>query len=145
MFRVDADNELGLIAATICRYYMTGLYVGATGTLNFLMDGGGASLVTGIKGDITLPFNTVFNKYSLLAGQTGTAWVGLWRDSYANFPPTSADAMHVGATGPVLNLGIKNQVAGLLWTGAAGDIIRVNLDRVTGIQMLSMALEYYKS
>jgi hypothetical protein len=124
---------------------ITGIYVGATGTVSFVMDGGGVSLITGIKGDITLPYNLVFNEYTLLARETGTAWVGLWRSSYASYPPTSAVAMHVGATGPVLNLGVKNQLAGLLWTGAAGDIVRINLDRVTGIQMLSMALDYYKT
>ena len=68
----------------------------------------------------------------------------MWRAADANFPPTSANAMHVGATGPFIGIGVKNSntsIAG--WTGAAaGDILRFNLDTVTGIQVLDLSMFY---
>lgn len=121
---------------------------GATGTLNVVLNGGGSTLTTGVKGDIRLPYDLQFDSWTLLGGETGSALIGLWKDTYANFPPTSADAMHSGATGPTLVGEIKNQDTNLSdWLGttaAKGDIVRVNIDSVSSCTLLSLSLDYHK-
>jgi hypothetical protein len=116
----------------------------ASGSINVIFDGGGVSLTTGIKGDVKVPFNIAFTQWHLYARETGSVLVGVWRASDANFPPTSSNAVHVGATGPFIGLGIKNSNSSIAgWTGAAaGDILRFNLNTVTGIQLLDLSLFY---
>jgi hypothetical protein len=127
---------------------LTGKFYGVTGTMSFVMDGGGIALATGVKGDVMLPFPLKIDSWYLVARETGSILVGLWNSSYTNFPPTSANAMHSGATGPTLVNAIKNTGTTANWgapTGAAYDIMRVNVDsRSTGIGMVSMFLNYSK-
>lgn len=48
---------------------------------------------TGVKGDITVPFGCVITEWTLLADQSGSIGVDIWKDTYANYPPTSADTI----------------------------------------------------
>jgi len=141
------QGETGIQGQTGIQGY-TGVQMGATGAINFIMYTVPTSmLVTGIQGDITLPFAIKLNSWQLLAGTTGIMTVDLWINNYANFPPISANAMHSGATGPWLSNAIKNTGTTTGWgspTGAQGDIIRVNIEGVTGISMASLSLNYNK-
>ena len=64
--------------------------------------------------------------------------VDMWKDTYANFPPTLADTI-AGTEKPTITAGIKNQDLSLSsWTTAvaAGDILGFNVsssDTVTGV------------
>jgi hypothetical protein len=120
---------------------------GVTGTISFVLDGGGAAVATGAKGDIMLPYNIAIDSWYLTARETGSIQIGLWRDSYANYPPTSAKAMHTGATGPYINAGIKNTATTAAWgapTGASQEFIRVNVDSASSVGQVSMNLNYHK-
>jgi len=122
--------------------------LGLTGVLNITVGGLGTYITTGYKTDITLPFNLSFCEWSVLNDVAGSILYGVWRDTYANFPPTSADAMHSGATGPNTVLAAKNKLTGLsTWgapTGAEGDVVRINVDSATGIQRSVLSLRYFK-
>lgn len=125
----------------------TGLTYGVTGTINVIIDGGGSTVATGMKGDVTLPFAMYIDRWRLLAKETGSILVGLWRNSYANYPPTSADAMHIGETGPNIVAGIKNTATTANWMGATGasqDIVRVDVESSSSITMASLSLDYHK-
>jgi hypothetical protein len=113
-----------------------------------IIDGGGAVITTGVKADIRLPFAINVESWNLVAKETGSILLGVWRDTYANFPPTSAKALHSGATGPTLVASIKNTAATTAWgqpTGAGGEYIRVNVDSVATVQQVSLALNYRKT
>jgi hypothetical protein len=124
-----------------------GLSVGYTGTLNILMDGQGGVLSAGVKADITIPFNINIYKWRLMAGTTGTLLMGIWNDTYANYPPISADAMSAGATGPYL-LGtdiLKREATTSGWgspTGAQDSVVRINIDQISNIKTASLTLFY---
>jgi hypothetical protein len=53
---------------------------------------------TGVKGDITVPFSCAITEWTLLADQTGSIGVDIWKDTYANYPPTSADTLFTPIT-----------------------------------------------
>jgi hypothetical protein len=112
-------------------------------TLVFVIDGGGATITTGVKGDITVDFPCTINQWTLLADQSGSIVVDLWKDTYANFPPVVGDVITASAK-PTITTATKGQSSTLTgWTTAiaAGDVIRFNVNSVTSIQRVTVALK----
>ena len=115
-------------------------------TLTFVIDGGGAAIATGIKGDLEIPFACTINQVTLLADQSGSIVVDIWKDTYANFPPTDADSITASAP-PTISSATKSQDATLTgWTTsiAAGDVLRFNVDSATAIQRCTVSLKVTK-
>ena len=116
-------------------------------TINFVIDGGGSAITTGIKGDLAVDFNCTINQATILADQSGSIVVDIWKDTYANYPPTGADSICASAK-PTISSGTKNQDAVLTgWTTSitAGNILRFNVDSVTNIQRVTVSLKVTKS
>jgi hypothetical protein len=115
-----------------------------TTTLTFVIDGGGSTITTGIKGDLgPIDFACAVNAITMLADQSGSIVVDIWKDTYANFPPTDADSITAAAV-PAISSAAKSQDATLTgWTTSisAGDIVRFNVDSVTSIQRLTISLK----
>lgn len=108
----------------------------------FVKDRSGVVLQTGILGDCLVPFDCEIVAATLLADQTGSAVVDIWKDSYANYPPTAADSITASAK-PAITSATKSQDVSLPgWTTAisAGDTLRFNLDSVTAITRLTIIL-----
>lgn len=111
-------------------------------TINFLIDGGGAVLTTGVKGDLVIDFACTITKWTLLGDQSGSIVVDLWKDTYANFPPVIGDVITASAK-PTITTATKGQSSTLTgWTTAiaAGDVLRFNINSVTTIQRVLLAL-----
>lgn len=107
---------------------------------------GGAVIGTGVRADISIPFNGTITGVRLLADQTGSCVVDIWKDTYANFPPTDADSITASAT-PTLSSASKYEDTTLTgWTTDidAGDILRFNIDSVTTITRLTIQLTILK-
>lgn len=116
-------------------------------TLNFVIDGGGSTITTGIKGDLVVDFNGTIVGATLLANQSGSIVVDIWKDTYANFPPVVGDSI-TASSKPTISSGIKSQDATLTgWTTSvtAGDILRFNVDSVATIQRATIALKVVRS
>jgi hypothetical protein len=110
--------------------------------LTFVIDGGGSEISTGVKGDLLVPFGCTITKVTLLADQTGSVVIDIWKDTYANFDPTVADSITASAK-PTITTAKKSQDATLTgWTTAitAEDILRFNVDSITDIQRVSIIL-----
>lgn len=108
----------------------------------FLIDGAGAEIADGVKGDIVMPFTGTFVSWTLLADTSGSVVIDLWRDSYANYPPTAADAI-TGSEHPTITTAVKATSSALTgWTTAftKGDVLRINVDSCTSITRLTLAL-----
>lgn len=115
---------------------------GDSASINFVLDGGGSQITTGIKGDVVVDFACRVQSVTMLADQTGSIVVDIWKDTYANFPPTDADSITASAT-PTISSANKSQDTTLTgWNRniSAGDILRFNVDSVTTIQRLTIAL-----
>ena len=121
------------------------LYVlkASANTINFVIDGGGSAITTGIKGDLIVDFACTINSATLLADQSGSIVIDIWKDTYANFPPTVADTITAAAK-PTLSAALKSQDTTLTgWTTAiaAGATLRFNVDSVATIQRCTLSLK----
>jgi hypothetical protein len=114
------------------------------GGIDVVIDGGGAVITTGPRVDIRIPFDLEIVRASLLADQSGSIVVDLWRDTYANFPPTVADTITAAAK-PTLSGAAKAEDATLTgWskTCTQGDVLRVNVDSVATCQRVTLELRF---
>lgn len=115
--------------------------------INFVIDGGGATITTGVKGDLEIPFACTINRVTLLADQSGSIVVDVWKDTYANFPPTGADSICASAK-PTITSATKSQDSTLTgWTTSvsAGDTLRFNVDSITTCQRVTLSLKVTKT
>lgn len=115
--------------------------------ISFIIDGGGSAITTGIKGDIEIPFACTINQVTMLADQSGSIVVDLWKDTYANYPATIADTITAAAK-PTITTATKSQNSTLTgWTTAvaAGDIIRFNVDSITTCTRVLISLRVIKT
>lgn len=112
----------------------------------FVIDGGGAAITTGVKGDIEMPYACTITAVRLFADQVGSIVVDLWKDSYANYPPVVGDSITASAK-PTLSSAIKSQDTTLTgWTTSisAGDTIRINVDSATTVTRVTVSISVTK-
>lgn len=112
-------------------------------TINFVIDGGGSAITTGIKGDVVVDCAATIVGVTTLADQSGSIVVDIWKDSYANFPPTDADSITASAP-PTLSTAAASQdttLTGWTTTIAAGDVLRFNVDSCTTCTRVTVALK----
>jgi len=115
--------------------------------IEFVIDGGGVPVTTGVKGDLGVPFACVLNEATLLADQNGNAVVDVWKTSYAGFPPTGANSI-TAASPPTLASTLKSDDSVLSgWTTAinAGDVLRYNVNSASSVQRLTLSLKATRS
>lgn len=108
----------------------------------FIIDGGGGVITTGIKGHLDIPFDCSITGWILLADKSGSIVIDVWKDTYANFPPTVADTI-AGSEKPTLSAVQKNQDLSLgTWTTSitAGDILAFNVDSCSTITRITLTI-----
>ena len=115
--------------------------------LEFVIDGGGSALTTGIKGFLEVPYACTITQASLLADQSGSVVVDVFRSTYSAFaPPThpgSGDKLTASAP-PTISSATKSQDATLTgWTTslAAGDVLAFNVNSATTVTRVTCSLE----
>ncbi|MBA7627939.1 hypothetical protein ES703_35408 [subsurface metagenome] len=115
--------------------------------LTFVIDGGGSAITTGEKGHLVAPFACEIESVEMEADQSGDIKVDIWKDTYANFPPTDADTI-CGGNEPEMSSAQKDQDATLTgWTTAIaeGDILAYNVDSCTTITRCTITLHVKKT
>lgn len=111
--------------------------------ITFIIDGNGGAITTGVKGFLEIPWDCTIESVTLLNDQTGSIVVGLWVDSYANYPPTVADSI-TSATPPTVASGMKSQDETLTgWTTALtkGQIIGFNVNSATTVERVTVSIK----
>lgn len=137
---IEALSTTGALKRTALNTWATD---SGTTNLIFVKDGDGGVLATGIMGDLTVPFACTITAATMLADQSGSAVVDIWKDTYGNYPPTIADTITASAL-PTISSTTKSTDSTLSgWTVAvaAGDTLRFNLNSVTSITRLSIFLK----
>lgn len=125
----------------------TGPQFSAVTDIVFIIDGGGSAITTGIKGDLNIDFACTITQVTLLADQSGSIVIDIWKDTYANYPPTDADSITASAP-PTISSATKSQDATLTgWTTSisAGDTLRFNVDSITTCTRVALTLRVTKS
>lgn len=113
-----------------------------TFTIPFIIDGGGVAITTGVKGDLEIPVTCTITAVRLLADASGSIVVDIWKDSYANLPPTIADTITASAK-PTLSAVQKSEDATLTgWTTSitAGQWLRFNVDSASTVTRVTLSL-----
>lgn len=111
--------------------------------INFAIDGGAQAITTGLKGFAVVPFDCTIDRVDIIADQTGSIVVDVWRDTYANHPPTDADSI-TSATPPTLSNAIKATNTTLTgWTRqlTEGDILAFNVDSAATVTSVTVAIK----
>jgi len=108
----------------------------------YIVDGGGSTITTGEKGHLDIPFDCTITGWILLADQSGSIVIDVWKDTYANFPPTVADSI-AGSEEPALSAAQKNEDLALgTWTTSvtADDILAFNVESCTNVTRVTLTM-----
>lgn len=119
----------------------------AVDVLSFVLYNNGSTLTTGIKGDIEVPYSCTINAVTLLADQSGSIVVDIWKDTYANYPPTVADTITASAK-PTISAATKSTdstLTGWSKTIEAGSILRLNIDSVSTVTRVLVSIKVTKN
>lgn len=96
----------------------------------------------GQQTDFQVPWAGTIVSWTLLGDASGSIVLDIWKDTYANAPPTVADTITASAK-PTLSTAVKNTSSTLTgWTTsfAAGDCFRVNVDSTSGLTRAVLVL-----
>ena len=119
---------------------------GEQATINFIIDGGGSPIATGVKGDIVIDYACTLDSWTLLADVAGAIVIDVWKDIYANFPPTVGDSMPGSGKEPTIAAtNASAQDTSITdWTTddvAAGDVLRFNVVSCTTITRATLSFK----
>jgi hypothetical protein len=116
-------------------------------TITFIIDGGGSAITTGIKGYLEIPFACTITAARALADQSGSIVVDVWKDTFANYPPTDADSITASAPVTITTDTDSEDETLTGWTTSvsAGDILGFNVDSVTTVERVTISLTVTKT
>ena len=114
----------------------------ALGSKAIVIGMGGSILQAGVQLYVEIPVSMTITGWALVANTSGTLILDVWKDVWANFPPTNADSI-VGSEAPALNPGQASKDTDLSsWTTdiVAGDVLAINVDSVATIVQATLTL-----
>ena len=116
-------------------------------TRTFVIDGGGGVISTGQKGHLDFSYNCALKRVRLEADQSGSMVIDIWKDTWANAPPTVADTICASAK-PTLSAAQFYEDTTLTgWNRhiAKGDIVAFNVDSCSTITRVTVSLEVVRT
>lgn len=117
-------------------------------SIQIAIDGGGSVISTGeLDLSVEVPFACTIVGNRLLADQSGSIVIDIWKDTYANYPPTVADTITASAK-PTLSGAIKSEdttLSGWTTTLAKGDVLRFKVDSVATVTAVTLVLDLMKT
>jgi len=117
------------------------------GSLTWVIGDGVSVITIGQWGHLEAPFACTIQQVSLYAKQPGSIVIDIWKDTYANFPPTDADSITASAP-PTISSAQKSQDSTLTgWTKSisSGDILAFNVDSCSTITRVTISLKVERS
>jgi hypothetical protein len=116
-------------------------------SIEFVIDGGGSAIATGLKGWLVLPYNLTITGATLLADQAGSIVVDVWNCTYAQYAPgthpVAGDKITASAP-PTITAASKSQDNALTgWTTSllAGSVLAFNVNSVATVTKVTIALQ----
>ncbi len=115
-------------------------------TVGAFVGDGSTVITTGVSGFISCPVAGTITKVRLLSSDaavtSGSIVIDIWKDTYANYPPTVADTITASAK-PTITTATKSEDSTLTgWTTnvSAGDVFGFNVDSVTSLKRVAVEL-----
>ncbi len=139
----DARTNLGLVIGTDVQSWINYLNYASlpVRSIQYVIDGGGAPILTGVAGAIEVPFACTLNRVTMLADQAGAIVVDVKKGAYSAYPTVSSICASAKPTITASNT--KSQDSTLTgWTTSvsAGDILVFNVDSITSITRCTISL-----
>jgi hypothetical protein len=116
--------------------------LGTTVEKTITFDGGGAEIADAKQVRFLIPYAATITGVYLLADQSGSIVIDIWKDTYANYPPTDADTITASAP-PTISSATKatdTTLTGWTTSVAANSIFIANVDSCTTITHCTMIL-----
>lgn len=114
--------------------------------VGLVIDGGGSAITPGVKGFLRVPFAGTITGVTLLStdasATAGSIVIDIWKDTFANYPPTVADTITASAK-PTLSSATKSEDTTLTgWTTGigAGDVLGFTVDSVATVTRVALTL-----
>ncbi|MFA6449308.1 MAG: hypothetical protein WCX65_07575 [bacterium] len=144
---------------------VSGSITAATGTITAQQFSGNGSALSGLKSSRTIvitgeglpiatgakdyyvrwPYAATLNKVSVLSNTLTTTTVDIWKDAYANFPPTNADSIFTPGSEAKLIASRSSETTSFFNSAiAAGDVLAINIDTNDNATVLTIILESTK-
>lgn len=136
------DNDTTIPTSAAVKDYADSAVAGINRQVCFVIDGGGSAVATGAKAWVRAANSFTIGAVQITADQSGSCVVDLWKDTYANFPPTDADSITASAP-PTLTTAQKAEdttLTGWTKTVTAGDYIRANVDSCSTVTLVEVCL-----
>lgn len=113
----------------------------------YIIDGGGGVISTGVRGQLWFPMPCTIQGVTLLADQSGSVVVDIWKVPYSSYnlptAPTATNSITASSL-PTLSSAVKYQDFTLTgWTTQinANDTLVFNVNSVTTIQRLTIQFQ----
>lgn len=118
-----------------------------SGTIEFVIDGGGQAISTGMKGYLEVPMNCAVERATLLADRSGSIVVDVFKCSYSDFlpgtHPVAGDKITASAP-PTISAGVKSRdttLSGWSKNLSEGDVLGFNVNSASTIQRVTLSLK----
>jgi hypothetical protein len=111
--------------------------------IQVIIDGGGAAITTGVKARIAVDYGCTIKTCTMVADQSGSIVVDIWKSNYASLPATDFGSI-TNASTPIISNAIKSQdstLAGWTKTITAGDWLYFNVDSCSTITQITIDIE----
>lgn len=113
----------------------------------YVIDGGGNTITTGIKGDLSIPFGCTITGVRTLLDISGNLVIDIWKTTYSNHPAVVANTI-VASAKPTVTQNTRSEdttLTGWTTTVTAGDVIRFNVDSVANTTRATITLKAKKT
>jgi hypothetical protein len=141
---VDTANDvLPIVDAsgpTTMKVKVASLLAPITTVKGVVIDGGNATITTGSKGFVQVPFNCNVVEWRLFGDTTGSVVFDIKSCTYSSYPTTTSI---VASNGPTLSSASKNKDTTLTgWTTSlnAGDYLEFVISSISGLTKLRLEL-----
>jgi hypothetical protein len=119
-------------------------------SMTIVIGNGSTAIATGLNGQsgIYFPFGATLTAWTLTADASGSIVIDVWKDTYANFPPTNADSITNGHE-PALSAAQKAQDTNITdWTTTtinADDVLYFNVDSASTVKQVTLTFTMTKT
>ena len=109
-------------------------------TVTCIIDGGGAAITTGAKGDIQMPFAGAIVGWSLFADQAGSIVVEISKASFSNWPTASAITASAKPTLSSAQKATSTTLTGWTTDIIDADVLRIAVNSASTVQRVTLSL-----
>lgn len=117
------------------------------GCFGITIDGAGSAITTGITGSLLVPYDCIIDCWGVVADQSGSIVVDVWKGSSPLTIPTSASDSIAGTEKPTLSSQQINTDTNLTtWTTnlVFGDVLVFNVDSASTVERITLQIKVIK-